>query len=161
QIQPYESSALNPRRSFSVAAWPGRGGSMAIKDTDKAHSDPKADLRRRALAECKTRLGVSFNQWAARAGLANANGIYNFLNGASKSLSHETYEKLVGAFPAQVTIEELKAESAPVNRSKVVPVIVRGTVAFDSWRHSFDMPLSEQFEIDVPRTITKDRPHPF
>lgn len=48
--------------------------------------------------------GITANAWAERAGLPNANAIYNFLSGKSRSLSQATYEKLAGVFGISTSI---------------------------------------------------------
>lgn len=95
--------------------------------------------------------GVKASEWARMAGLTNANAIYNFLNGQSKSLSYETYQRLASVFPG-VTVAQLTGEKPIGMVSKMVTIVVKGSVRAGRWASAVEYDLSEQFKTAIPVT---------
>lgn len=111
--------------------------------------DTRADLRRRALRETMAKRGLKPAEIARMAGLSNANAIYNLLHGRSKSLSAETYEKIIKALP-DATMAEMTGVKEPVASSRGVPL--RTIAQAGLWRERFELPLQQQTEIQLPVT---------
>lgn len=95
---------------FDVSAVRDVNGHSPPMHRDDAERD--AERRRKALREVMKRYGINAHAWAISAGLRNANAIYNFLRGRSRSLSQESLEALAKA--AQLEVAELTGEK-PAN----------------------------------------------
>ena len=112
--------------------------------------DKRANRRRRAVREALEAAQMTPTEAARAAGMTNANAIFNFLNGRSQSLSHNTLEKLAEVIPgaslASLTgLEPTDAISPPVR-----PIQVRAAAAASLMQASFDLPVRAQTQAYMP-----------
>lgn len=106
-----------------------------------------AERRRRALRQFMAARGLEPAEWARRAGLTNANSIYNFLRGRAASLSQKTLEALASA--EGVSVSELTGESLVTLRRGLTRLEVRGEVQAGAWKEAIELPPDERFVITL------------
>jgi len=88
---------------------------------------------------------------ARKAGLINANVLYNFLNGHSYSISQSTLEKLAKATGTKV--DEMFSEPLfHVTRMDVLDA--RTGVFADKWNPTYEYPGKPLGELPIPRDVT-------
>lgn len=104
-----------------------------------------ADSRREALRRLMLERGLRPKQWSVRAGV-NVNSIYNYLNGHSKSLEHETYFRLATA--EQLPIWRLTGERPEL--PSPTSVWVSGEAQAGTWRVFVEWDQSMWYAVDVP-----------
>jgi SOS-response transcriptional repressor LexA len=118
--------------------------------TNQARAHGDADRRRVAFRRLMDKHGVTPASWARRAGLANANPIYNFLAGRSRSLSAATSEALANAIGIDVGSIFANGElTAPHN--EVQTVYVRGHVSAGEWQEAIEWPRPDWRPLTLPR----------
>ena len=115
------------------------------------YAEREAERRRRAFRDfMDTHTIVDIAAWARLAGLPNANAIYNFLAGRSKSLSRQTAEALTavihGATPDDLFSGLLTIDNDSLSRS-----YIRGEVQAGAWREREEWPRSDWKPITLPR----------
>jgi repressor LexA len=104
-----------------------------------------SDQRREALRRLMLERGIRPKEWAIRAG-ANPNSIYNFLNGHSKSLNHETYVALAKA--EKLPLWRLTGDTPEL--PSPTSVWVSGEVQAGEWREAVEWDSSLWYAVDVP-----------
>src|SRR4051812_19045395 len=85
--------------------------------------DDVVGRQRHALRQVIDQLDFTAAEWARKAGLPNANSIYNFLAGASRSLHPRTIEKLAEALPG-MTVGQLLGEAKLVPPTRTMTIVV-------------------------------------
>jgi hypothetical protein len=95
-----------------------------------------------------SRNGLQPAEWAKRAGLRNANSIYNFLRGESASLNYATYEKLARVIPG-TTIARLTGEASVSPTSSVPSITVDTNAAANRLTKKAELPAADQYQMGV------------
>lgn len=129
-----------------------RGDGMGKKSGYQwAGSDGEAERRRRALRDLLDKHNMRPTDLARAAKLPTASAIFNFLQGRSKALSQQTYEKLLAALPG-TSISELTGSHNgvvfPSHSFQNVQVVQK--VQAGAMQDSVRLPLSEQQEVALP-----------
>lgn len=86
---------------------------------------PEAEARRRAFQRILDERNITPAELARRAGLKNANLIYNFLNGRAASMSMRTIQRIINALPG-LTLNDF----VDPNRERAIPPISAISMAF-------------------------------
>lgn len=112
-------------------------------DMPKTSAD--AERKRSHLRAFMKAYGLKPKSWAEEAGV-NPNSIYNFLNGYSATLAHETYEKLADA----VNVPSFVIDgSSPIIRT-TVRIEVVGRVQAGDWQEALDWDADTRYWISAP-----------
>jgi transcriptional regulator with XRE-family HTH domain len=129
--------------------------SMRVGTTakEKAEKERKAAGRRRALRAFMTERDLSAATLAKKAGLHNANTLYNFLNGHSASMSQPTIEKLAKA--AGASSAEMFGEGQAISRQAPV-IISRVRAESHNWRPSYEIAGRIQGNLAIPPGVDID-----
>lgn len=106
-----------------------------------------AERRRRSLREFMKSRDLKPAPWARRAGLPNANAIYNFLGGDSDSLSQKTLEALATA--EGVEVAELTGDSLLTAQRGIVRLRVIGAVQAGRWVEAVEQSIEERLVISL------------
>jgi hypothetical protein len=128
---------------------------MLMTDPDthpvtKPDPEAEAERRRAGLRRELDRNDLTPADAARLAGFPTANALYNFLNGRTRSLSHETLEALAKVIPGATVGTLSGIEAARHQTPWVRSVIVQVEARANEWRQSGSLPLSEQFEAPMP-----------
>lgn len=119
------------------------------------NQDLLAERRRRALRRFMAEHQLVPKDWAKNAGLPNANSIYNFLAGRSKSLSQDTYERLARVVPG-TTVSVLTGETNYIPADDLSWVTVMGVVKLGIFTEEL-LPQEKRYRVAVP-AVHKDVP---
>jgi hypothetical protein len=124
----------------------------------------QATRRRAALEKWLDRHDLTPMEAARAAGLVNANALYNFLKGRTKSLSQQTLERLNAAVPGS-SLHDLTGvrERAAVHARRVAVWAIARAGVFEpklpSWRHDdVLLPLDEKLLDDGACAVLVGRP---
>jgi hypothetical protein len=96
--------------------------------------------------------------WAKSAGLSNANAIYNFLSGHSRSLSQRVLEKLTRVVPG-ASMLDLMGTGPDLGATANVPLLtVRSTAEVGAWRGTYESGAARgaTIQIAVPPRVPAD-----
>ena len=107
----------------------------------------EADVRRAALKRAMAHHGVTPTDLARKCGWKNANLIYNFLNGISKTLAATTYQQMAQNLPG-TTMQELMGEKAKGKISD--PVLLKTHCQGGVLRDQFTLPVDQMKELPLP-----------
>lgn len=115
------------------------------------NAEREAERRRRAFRTFMTVHQIEdVAGWARKAGLPNANAIYNFLAGRSRSLSRQTAEALTKVIPG-TTPEDLFNETLSFYNEGLFRAFIRGEVQAGTWKDNEEWPRTEWKPITLPR----------
>lgn len=120
--------------------------------------EDEAKRRRRALKSFMQQHELSPASWAKSAGLSNANAIYNFLSGQSRSLSQRVLERLTRVVPG-AAIHDLMGGGPDQGSTAYVPLLrVRATAQVGGWRNTYEANpwLNASIQIAVPPIVPAD-----
>lgn len=113
--------------------------------------EKEAERRRRAFGLfMKNHEIEDIAAWARSAGLPNANAVYNFLAGRSRSLSRQTTEALSGVIPGTVP-EDLFSDVLSTNNDLLQRSFIRGEVQAGAWHDRPEWPRGDWKPITLPR----------
>lgn len=88
-------------------------------------------------------------EWSRRASLSNANALYNFLNGLSKSLSQQMLENLARCIPG-ATVAQILGETPPISDRHSSIIVIRGAVEAGRFKQTWEWPIEDQYRTTIP-----------
>jgi SOS-response transcriptional repressor LexA len=136
-----------------LTTWNRRAGYvLAVSDKAKKslEADVEAHKRREAFqAFMRAHDITDIAAWARRAGLPNANAVYNFLRGRSRSLSAPTLEKLVAVVP-EAKPGDLFKEALTIHHGQLRTAWIRGEIQAGAWRDRAEWPRGDWKTITLP-----------
>lgn len=123
---------------------------FAMARTKSQETRLEAERRRQAFrAFMKTHNIHDLAAWARAAGLPNANSLYNFLKGRSRSLSQPTLEALAHAIPGARPGDLFKESVTSLNGSLHTGYI-RGEIQAGLWKDREEWPQGDWKPITLP-----------
>lgn len=123
---------------------------MASKPKDGPFlNDPEAIRRRKALKSIMIERDLTTKDLERLANV-QANSLYNFFGGRSKSLSTSTLERLAAAIPG-VTVGALQGSTSQALKiGDGIDVVAEAQAGV--WRERFDLPLDQRERVPLPAT---------
>jgi len=114
-------------------------------------SDEEVERDRQGMRDTMKRLDLVPNTWARAAGFRNANALYNWLSGRTRSLSLDVRERLAAVLPGE-TAWSIIGRKPPRARKNAVDAVMRQvpirTAARASlWRRVYELPKRERGSI--------------
>ena len=104
-----------------------------------------AERRRELLERFMNQRGMNVKRWAEQAGVS-PNTLYNFLNGRSERLEHDTYKKLAKAGGVPVFVLDGSTDIVRIDAM----IRIKGAVQAGVWAESSEWDDAEGYAVNAP-----------